>query len=71
MLVGVLRTIPAFRPARRRRVLLEAAGRRGVRPQLDVCVRCGEPEPLVAFDLDEGGVLCRTCRSGSPGTPWP
>ena len=36
-------------------------------PQLDACVRCGEAEPdvaLVAFDLDEGGVLCRTCRSG-------
>ena len=38
-------------------------------PQLDACVRCGETEPdvaLVAFDLDEGGVLCRTCRSGAP-----
>ena len=41
----------------------------GVRPQLDVCVRCGEAEPLVAFDLDEGGVLCRACRSGSAISP--
>ena len=41
----------------------------GLRPELDACVRCGEAEPdvaLVAFDLDEGGVLCRSCRPGTP-----
>ncbi|HNJ98873.1 MAG TPA: DNA repair protein RecO C-terminal domain-containing protein, partial [Ilumatobacteraceae bacterium] len=38
----------------------------GVRPELDQCVRCGETGPLVAFDMDQGGVLCRTCRSGTP-----
>jgi DNA repair protein RecO (recombination protein O) len=39
----------------------------GVRPQLDACVRCGRGEAdaqLVAFDLNEGGVLCRDDRSG-------
>ncbi|MEX2627196.1 MAG: DNA repair protein RecO [Ilumatobacteraceae bacterium] len=50
--------------------LLAAAG---LRPVLDRCVRCGSTEPeaqLVAFDLAEGGVLCRSCRTGvsiSPG----
>jgi len=68
MTVGVLRTIgerpaalnvPAFYWK-----LLRAEG---LEPQLDACVRCGESEPdteLVAFDLNEGGVQCRTCRTG-------
>jgi DNA repair protein RecO (recombination protein O) len=38
----------------------------GVRPELDECVRCGATEPLVAFDVLEGGVLCRSCRTGAP-----
>ena len=38
----------------------------GLHPELDGCVACGSPEPLVAFDLDQGGVLCRTCRRGRP-----
>jgi recombinational DNA repair protein (RecF pathway) len=44
----------------------------GMRPELDQCVRCGESEPdvaLVSFDLNEGGVLCRSCRSGHAVTP--
>ncbi len=67
MLVGVLRTIavnpsPLVVPAFFWKLLtLE-----GVRPQLDACVLCGETEPLVSFDMDHGGVLCRTCRSGAP-----
>jgi DNA repair protein RecO (recombination protein O) len=70
MLVGVLRTIsinpsPLVVPAFFWKLLtLE-----GVRPELDVCARCGEPEPFVAFDMDHGGVLCRSCRSGLPITP--
>jgi DNA repair protein RecO (recombination protein O) len=68
MLVGVLRSI-ASNPSP-----LNVAGfywkllaNEGMRPELDRCVRCGEGEPaspLVAFDLNEGGVLCRPCRSG-------
>jgi DNA repair protein RecO (recombination protein O) len=70
MLVGALRTIgersgPLVVPAFYWKLLAAE----GVRPQLDACVRCGEPEPLVAFDLDEGGVLCRTCRSGTAVSP--
>ena len=68
MAVGVLRTIaehpsPMNVPAFYWKLLAAE----GLEPQLDQCVRCGEggPDtPLVAFDLDEGGVLCRSCRSG-------
>ena len=73
MLVGVLRTIatrpsPLVVPAFYWKLLAAE----GLRPELDVCVRCGGAEPdvtLVAFDLAEGGVLCRSCRSGSPISP--
>jgi DNA repair protein RecO (recombination protein O) len=41
---------------------LEGAG-----PVVDVCVSCGDEQAeLVAFDLTEGGVLCRSCRRGRP-----
>lgn len=74
MVVGVLRTIaerpsPLNVPAFYWKLLAAA----GVRPVLDECVRCGESPPgteLVAFDVHEGGTLCRACRSGvsiSPG----
>ena len=63
MLVGVLRTIaerpaPLVVPAFYWKLLAAE----GLRPELDACVRCGGSEPdvaLVAFDLAEGGVLCR------------
>lgn len=66
MVVGVLRTIaersgPLVVPA----FFWKLLAVEGVRPELDVCVRCGEAGPLVAFDMDQGGVLCRTCRSGA------
>lgn len=70
MLVGALRTV-AERPSS----LVVAAffwkllANEGVRPELDACVRCGGSEPLVAFDVDEGGVLCRACRTGRPISP--
>jgi DNA repair protein RecO (recombination protein O) len=41
----------------------------GVAPLVDACARCGSEGPLVAFDLTEGGVLCRGCRSGTPLSP--
>ena len=68
MVVGVLRTIaersaPLTVPAFYWKLLANE----GLRPELDGCVRCGEEDvQLVAFDLDEGGTLCRSCRSGSP-----
>lgn len=67
MLLGALRTlaagpsallVPAF--------YLKLLAAEGLGPQLDVCVRCGSSGPLVAFDLDEGGTLCRDCRRGVP-----
>ena len=67
MLVGVLRTIatsdsPLVVPA----FFWKLLSLEGVRPELDVCVRCGEVQPLVAFDMNQGGALCRNCRSGAP-----
>ncbi|HEY2430528.1 MAG TPA: DNA repair protein RecO [Acidimicrobiales bacterium] len=41
----------------------------GVAPLVDACARCGSDGPLVAFDLVEGGVLCRSCRRGTPLSP--
>ena len=38
----------------------------GVQPMVDACVACGADEGLVAFQLHEGGVLCRSCRRGQP-----
>ncbi len=65
MLVGALRALaahsaPLLVPAFYWKVLAAE----GMRPELDACVSCGSPEPLVAFDVGEGGVLCRTCRRG-------
>jgi len=73
MAVGVLRTI-AERPAPLNvpAFYWKLLAAEGLEPQLDACVRCGgsEPEaPLVAFDLDEGGTLCRACRSGGSISP--
>ena len=70
MLVGALRTLaaqpaPLLVPAFYWKVLAND----GVRPELDGCVSCGSPEPLVAFDVTEGGVLCRTCRRGVALSP--
>lgn len=67
MVVGALRTIaerggPLVVPAFYWKLL--AAD--GVRPELDMCVRCGEDNQLVAFDMEQGGALCRNCRTGAP-----
>jgi DNA repair protein RecO (recombination protein O) len=72
MLMGALRALanaesdpalvaPAF--------FLKALVLEGAAPILDECAVCGEPEgavELVAFDLVQGGALCRTHRSGRP-----
>jgi DNA repair protein RecO (recombination protein O) len=41
----------------------------GSAPVLDACANCGRPEPLVAFDLADGGALCNSCRRGVPVSP--
>jgi DNA repair protein RecO (recombination protein O) len=73
MLVGVLRTI-ATSPSSLNVAAFywKLLASEGMRPELDRCVRCGETEPgtqFVAFDLNEGGVLCRSCRSGQAISP--
>ena len=73
MAVGVLRTI-AERPAPLNvpAFYWKLLAAEGLEPQLDVCVRCeaGEPDvQLVAMDLNEGGMVCRSCRSGTSVSP--
>ena len=70
MLLGALRTLdaqptPLVVPA----FLWKLLAHTGFRPMLDECASCGEAEPIVAFDLSEGGVLCRSCARGARLTP--
>lgn len=73
MAVGVLRTIAtAPSPLNVAAFYWKLLANEGMRPELDRCVRCGGTEPatqFVAFDLNEGGVLCRSCRSGQSISP--
>ncbi|MDP8991965.1 MAG: DNA repair protein RecO [Actinomycetota bacterium] len=41
----------------------------GAHPILEQCASCGAEEGLEAFDLAEGGALCRSCRRGLPLSP--
>lgn len=67
MVVGALRAleradaamlVPAF--------LLKALALDGSAPIVEACASCGAEEDLVAFDLLQGGALCRRCRRGRP-----
>ena len=75
MLVGALRALsdPASDPTLLApSFFLKALVLEGAAPVLDSCATCGEPEgvvELVAFDLIEGGTLCRRCRQGRPMSP--
>ena len=70
MLVGALRAlaandsstiVPAF--------FWKVLSLEGFHPLLDQCGSCGTEDDLVAFDIGEGGVLCRSCRRGVPVSP--
>ena len=73
MLVGALRTL-VDRPGPLvvasfywKLLALDGAG-----PILGSCASCGSSPPaagLVAFDIGEGGALCRDCRRGQPVSP--
>jgi DNA repair protein RecO (recombination protein O) len=72
MLVGALRALadpaldPTLVPAA---FFLKALVLEGAAPVLEGCASCGRPAgevELVAFDLTEGGALCRSCRRGRP-----
>jgi DNA repair protein RecO (recombination protein O) len=65
MLVGALRyleaddaalMVPAF--------CLKVLALEGSAPVVDSCASCGATTGLVAFDLTDGGALCRSCRHG-------
>jgi DNA repair protein RecO (recombination protein O) len=65
MLVGALRALaaadaPLLVPA----FFWKLLALEGFQPLLDQCVACGTDADLVAFDLEEGGILCRADRRG-------
>src|SRR3954463_10191677 len=69
MLLGALRSLaatdaPLLVPA----FFWKLLSIEGAHPLLDQCATGGAAKPaeLVAFDLTEGGALCRTCRRGGP-----
>lgn len=67
MLVGALRALSAHSsPLLVTGFYWKLLSVEGFHPLLDVCASCGGDGPFVAFDLTEGGVLCRACRRGSP-----
>jgi DNA repair protein RecO (recombination protein O) len=70
MLLGALRTLessgsPLVVPAFFWKLLAHV----GFRPILDECASCGATDDLVAFDLNEGGTLCRDHARGTRLTP--
>jgi DNA repair protein RecO (recombination protein O) len=70
MLVGALRSLaahdsPLLVPA----FFWKLLALEGAQPILDACAACGADAgdvELVAFDLADGGALCRGCRRGMP-----
>ena len=67
LLVRVLTTLddPSYEPALvPASFFLRLLALDGSEPVVDVCVNCGRPEPLVAFDAGVGGTLCDNCRQG-------
>jgi DNA repair protein RecO (recombination protein O) len=67
MLVGALGVLEADDPAMVvPAFILKVLVSEGSAPVLDMCVACGCTSALVAFDLGQGGALCRSCRRGRP-----
>lgn len=67
MLVRALRTLDQNdSPLVVAAFFLKLLAHEGLMPQLDACVSCGEVSALEAFDFQDGGVLCRSCRRGRP-----
>ncbi len=70
MLLGALRTLAADNaPLVVAGFFWKVLALEGFAPHVDGCVACGRTDDLVAFDVDEGGVLCSTCRRGVPISP--
>jgi DNA repair protein RecO (recombination protein O) len=67
MLVGALRALSAnSSPLLVAGFYWKLLSMEGFHPMLDSCASCGSAGPFVAFDLIEGGALCRDCRRGIP-----
>jgi len=67
MLLGALRALAARNsPLVSAAFLWKLLSLEGFEPRLDACVLCDAEDDLVAFDLEEGGVLCRSDRRGAP-----
>jgi DNA repair protein RecO (recombination protein O) len=67
MLVGALRSLSAHSsPLLVTGFYWKLLSLEGFHPMLEQCAGCGSDGPFVAFELAEGGVLCRTCRRGMP-----
>ena len=67
MLVGALRSLAAHSsPLLVTGFYWKLLSQEGFHPMLEACAGCGSDGPFVAFDLSEGGVLCRSCRRGQP-----
>jgi DNA repair protein RecO (recombination protein O) len=76
MLTGALHTLAATRnPLVTPAFFWKLLSLEGFHPLLEGCARCGEPDgglagdtgadhDLVAFDLEEGGTVCRSCARG-------
>jgi DNA repair protein RecO (recombination protein O) len=67
MLSGALHTLATLRsPLVTPAFFWKLLSLEGFHPVLDRCARCGEgpDDDLVAFDLEEGGTLCRACARG-------
>ena len=65
MLVGALRALAAHNaPLLVPAFFLKLLALEGFQPILDGCASCGEPGPLVAFDVGVGGALCPACARG-------
>ncbi|MGI9118808.1 MAG: DNA repair protein RecO [Acidimicrobiales bacterium] len=70
MLLGALRTLAAgYAPLLVPAFYWKLLSQQGFRPSLDSCAACAASTDLVAFDVGEGGMLCRSCRKGIRITP--
>lgn len=70
MLLGAIRAlaeadVPLIVPA----FFWKLLAHEGMRPEVACCASCGRGDDLVAFELTEGGVLCRDCRRGTRLSP--
>jgi DNA repair protein RecO (recombination protein O) len=66
MLLGALRALAAHdSPLVVGAFFWKVLALEGFRPELDACVACGDDPAGGGFDLEEGGVLCRSCGRGT------